>query len=308
MSTLLADRPVVASTPATSLRRLAVIEAKRYARHPLFVLPALMCAGLSIGLPGPDEPDYQVLPAFWLGVLGLVVAARLTRSTDSAAPVMDAAPVPVTRRTAALLLACLVPAGTAVLMVLLHRATMLANPSPAFHFGANSALDRQIITLLLPVVYAAGGPLLGVAVGRWLRFPGAPLLAMVGLLAWVGTCAYLPQSAASSSFLVRLLHEATPYTAFNYNNGDGEHAITLVTTMPGSPLWFAVWAIALCGLAACAALWKGADHVARRQLARASAGLGAVALVALALATTGGLDASQQVDRSGHTTAVRGEG
>ena len=41
---------------------------------------------------------------------------------------------------------------------------------------------------------------------------------------------------------------------------------------------------------------------------RCNTGLGAVALVALALATAGGLDASQQVDRSGHTTAVRGEG
>ena len=313
MSALVAASPVVVSTPTTSLRRLAVIEAKRYARHPLFIVPALLCAGLSIGLPGPDELDYPVIPAFFLGVLGLVVAARLTRSTDSAAPVLDAAPVPVTRRTAALCLACAVPAGTALAIAVLHRATLLADPIPDFRYGTLGGLDRQVITLLLPVVYSAGGPLLGVAVGRWLRFPGAPLLAMVGLLAWASICAYLPQpetsvSGDSTSPVIRLLHMATPYTAFSFNNGDGVHPITLVTTMPGAPHWFAVWALALCGLAACAALWKRAGHAARRQLTRAFAVLGAAAVLALALAATGGPDANSQTDRSGTTTAVSGDG
>jgi len=299
---------VAVSTPATSLRRLATIEAKRYARHPLFVVPALLCAGLSIGLPGPDELDYQVIPAFFLGVLGVFVAARLTRSTDSATPVLDAAPVPIRRRTAALCLACGVPAATALVIALLHRATMVADPLPAFHYGTYGPFDRQVVTLLLPVVYAAGGPLLGVATGRWLRFPGAPLLVMVGLLAWSSTFGYLPQSKDSASGLVRWLHELTPYTAFAFSNGDGVHPITTVTSMPGSPGWFAVWGIALSGLAVCAALWKGADDEERRQLVRAFTVLGAVAVVALALSATGGLDANQQVHRSGTPAVVHGDG
>lgn len=307
MSTVATDRPVVVSTPSTSLRRLATIEAKRYARHPLFVVPALLCAGLSFGSHGPDELDYQVIPAFFLGVLGLVVAARLTRSTDSTTPVLDAAPVTVTRRTAALCLACAVPTVTALAIVLLHRVTMLVDPIPDFRYGTYGGLDRQVITALLPVVYAAGGPLLGVAVGRWLRFPGAPLLALVALLAWSGTLGYLPQSNDSASAVVRFLHAFTPYTAFAFNNGDNVHPVTVVTTMPGAPPWFALWAIALCVLAVCAALWKGADHEARRQLARASAVVGAVALVAVALAATGGHSVNHKTDRSGSTTVVRGD-
>ncbi|MEO7981783.1 MAG: hypothetical protein ABI807_12945 [Sporichthyaceae bacterium] len=307
MSALVADRLVVDSTPATSLRRLATIEAKRYARHPLFVLPALLCAGLSIGLHGPEELDYQVIPAFFLGVFGVVVAARLTRSTDSTTPILDAAPVTVTRRTAALCLACAVPFVTAVLIVMLHRVTMLVDPTPASRYGTYGVLDRQVITLLLPIVYAAGGPLLGVAVGRWLRFPGAPLLAMVALIAWSSTFGYLPQSNNSASGLVRFLHAFTPYTAFAFSDGDNIHPITLVTTMPGAPHWFAVWAIALCGLAVCAALWKGAGDVVRGRLVRTFAVMGAVALVAVSLAAVGGHSVNHETDRSGSTTVSRGD-
>jgi len=124
--------PSRVSNSRSSLQQLALIEAKRYAKHPLFVLGALFAAGLSIGLPGPDETDYHVIPSFFLGVLGLVVAARLTTSTDRSAQVVDAAPVPTTRRTASLCLACAVPAVTGLAVVLLHRASMLADPIPEF--------------------------------------------------------------------------------------------------------------------------------------------------------------------------------
>jgi len=307
MSTVVLEQPRLVPSPAASVRQLGVIEAKRYATHPLFVVGALMCAGLSIGLPGPDELDYAVIPAFFLGVLGLVVSARLTRSTDTSAPVLDAAPVPITRRTAALCLACAVPAVTALLIALLHRATLLADPIADFRYGTFGGLDRQVLTLVLPVVYAAGGPLLGVVVGRWLRFPGAPLLTVVALLAWSATLAYLPQSGSSSSALLRLLHVSAPYTAFAFSDGDNVHPITVVTTMPGAPLWFAVWAVALCGLAVCAALWRGASATVRTSVARAGLVLVAVAAIALALAATTGHDVNHETDSSGRTTVVRGD-
>jgi hypothetical protein len=61
---------------------LARIEATRYARDPLFLLGLLLGILTSAGERGPIELDYQVIPAFFIGVFGIVVAARLTTSTD----------------------------------------------------------------------------------------------------------------------------------------------------------------------------------------------------------------------------------
>ena len=76
--------PTVHDVPAgTSVRPLALIEAKRFARHPLFLIGAVMCAIFSYGHHGPEELDYHVIPSFFIGVLGMVVAARLTASTGT---------------------------------------------------------------------------------------------------------------------------------------------------------------------------------------------------------------------------------
>ena len=61
-----------------------------------------------------------------------------------------------------------------------------------------------------------------------------------------------------------MLHMVTPYTAFGSGDGDGEHVTKVMTSYTGSPGWYAVWTLALCGLAACAALWRGAAGEVRR--------------------------------------------
>jgi hypothetical protein len=100
---------VVAPTAAPSvLWRLTRIEAVRYAKHPLFLI-GFALALASSGTSGPAELDHQVVPAFFLGVLGIIVANRLVTASDQPAAVVDAAPVPETVRTGALCLACLVP-------------------------------------------------------------------------------------------------------------------------------------------------------------------------------------------------------
>ena len=63
--------PTVHDVPAgTSVRPLALIEAKRFARHPLFLIGTVMCAIFSYGHHGPEELDYHVIPSFFIGVLG----------------------------------------------------------------------------------------------------------------------------------------------------------------------------------------------------------------------------------------------
>jgi hypothetical protein len=296
----------------TSTWVLARIEAKRYARHPLFLIGVALCTLASAGKHGPEELDYHVIPSFFIGVLGIIVAARLTASTDRSAPVVDAAPVSDTARTAAMCLACAVPTAAGLLIVLMHRLFVLADPVPDWLYGTYGPADRLFITVIVPVIACAGGPLLGVAVARWLRFPGAALLAVIAVLFWSNITAYAPAqmsllvrsgSMDSSALFARVLHMFTPYTAFASGNGDGEHASTVMTSFTGSPGWFALWTLALCGLAAVAALWRTAEGEARRSVGRAFVVLAAIAVVALVLSVVTGNQTEFKTTRDG-TVAV----
>ena len=286
MSTATAIAPVRATSAITAL---AWIEAKRYARHPLFLVGFVLALVASAGESGPIELDHQVVPAFFLGVLGLVVAARLTTSTRTSSPVVDAAPVSETARTAALCLACVVPATAGLVVVLVHQAFVAADPFPDYVYGTYGTLDRIAIVVVIPVIASAGGPLLGVAVGRWWTFPGATLLATVGLLLWSMLCAYTPeQNMDSSSLVARALHMLTPYTAFGSGDSGSNAPSTVVTSYTGSPVWFAVWTAALCGLAACAALRHGATGRVRRRVRSAAVSCAVVALASLVLSVSFG--------------------
>ena len=295
MSAATATIPTASAPAATRsvLARLTRIEAIRYARHPLFLIGFVLALASSAGTYGPTELDHQVVPAFFLGVLGLVVAARLASSTDETKPVVAAAPVSETLRTAALCLACVVPTAAGVVVVLFHRAFVLADPQPDYIYAGYSSAERIWITIVIPVIACAGGPLLGIAVGRWLRFRGATLLAVLVLLEWSQLGAYLPgQHMDASSMGARTLHMATPYTAFLETNSDSNALPSVVTSYTGSPFWFMVWTLALCGLAATAALWHGARRSnrasVRRNVGGAFAGCLAAAAVALVLAVTTG--------------------
>jgi hypothetical protein len=290
MTTAVAGAPPVARSSA--LWQLARLDAVRYARHPLFLVGLALALASSAGTYGPTELDHQVVPAFFLGVLGMVVAARLTAATDRSALVVDASPVSETTRTAALCLACAVPAAAGLVVVLFHRAFVLADPLPAYVYAGHDRADRILITLVIPVIASAGGPLLGVCVGRWLRFRGATLLAVLVLLQWSQLAAYVPmQQMDADTWAARTLHVLAPYTAFLDTDSEGNALPTLVTSYTGSPFWFMVWTLALCGLAVTAALWHGArseGRSARRSVGRAFAACAAAAVLAAVLAVTTG--------------------
>jgi hypothetical protein len=269
----------------------------------LFIAGLFFALLFSAGKNGPIELDYHVIPSFFIGVFGIVVAARLTASTRSSRQVLDASPVSGPRQTAALCLACVVPAVAGLVVVLLHRAFVMADPYPDFVYGTFSPGARLLITVVIPVVACAGGPLLGVAVGRWLRFPGAALLVVVLVTFWSMVSAYLPtQSWQSDAFASRLLHLAAPYTAFASGNGDGETPVTVVTSYPGSPLWHTIWTVALCALAVCAGLWRGAEGRTLSRVKRATLLSASLALVALVLAATTGHQHFSETSEEGTTT------
>ncbi|MDQ1614071.1 MAG: hypothetical protein QOJ60_10 [Actinomycetota bacterium] len=283
-----------------AVRQLARIEAQRYARHPLFLVGFVLALVFSAGEHGPTELDYHVIPSFFIGVLGIVVAARLTASTRDTRPVLDSAPVTRSTQTAALCLACAVPGLAALVTVLVHRGFVLADPLPEFHYGTYGATDRFLITIVVPVIACIGAPLLGVAVGRWLRFPGAGLLAVVGVIFWSNIAAYVPaQSMDAATLPARALHMFTPYTAFGSSNGDANVATTVLRSYTGSVLWFTVWTVMLCALAATAAMWRGTDGRERRKLQRVFVVLAVAALVSFGLAVRFGNDRMYDTTPSG---------
>jgi hypothetical protein len=132
------------------------------------------------------------------------------------------------------------------------------------------------------VVPALGGPLLGVALGRWVRFPGAAFVLFLLLYGWVSLVTILsiwhPDSA-----LVAVLRLFAPFAFFTYAGDAGG-----VTAWPGSPWFFLGWQLAVCVIAVLVALLRGAEGRTRSRIIRTLAIAGAAALILLAPAAVGG--------------------
>ena len=150
-------------------------------------------------------------------------------------------------------------------------------------YGPFSPSARVAVLVGQIVVPSLGGPLLGVALGRWVRFPGAAFVLFLVLYGWVepgddpvhvapGLGA---RRGAAAVRAVRLLHRPR-------GNGPG------VTAWRGSPWFFIGWQLALCAIAVLVALLRGAEGRLRSRIIRALAIAGAAAVILLVLAGTGG--------------------
>ena len=268
--------PGSAVAPGQSLMALAQAEALRFARHPLFLVSAaVMLLATAIGVANQKVVDVgvegTVLPAFFVGVFGFVVAHRLTTSLRRSGDLADTAPVSAQRRTLALCLACLVPMTLGILVVLSSVLFGAIWPPslPDGHvawFGYEPDLTIWAILVGDVVLACLGGPLLGVAVARWAPFRGSALLGMAVLAIGASTLASLP----SPWYVV------SPYAIFSDEHlENGKYQISWVRDGV-SPVWWCGYAACLCGLAVLAALLR---HDADRRRLLTSAGV----LVALAV-------------------------
>ena len=275
------------TAPTSRLGALAKVEVKRYARHPVFLIGLVLGIASLIASIGKEKEDFYgptVIPAFFFGVFGMVVAFRLTRSMERSAEALESTPFPVQQRVGALLVACLLPAalglasGIAILTDIKVKGDWV--------YGTWSGSDRVAIVLGASLLAGLGGPVLGVAAARWLRFPGAVVVPVVGVVTWViVTNGWSATNQDSTPWLVTRMF--SPFAFFTTLDTDGVHR---VESWRGDPWFYLVWLVALCAFAAIVALLKDAEGQTRATLRRALVVTVVVALAACALAVVTGPD------------------
>lgn len=290
-------------TPHATVVGMVPIEMRRFVRHPMFLIGAALAYAITVWVivapthsaaGGPDRPtdliSTTIVPAFFIGLPSLIVAARLTRSTDVSLEAVSTAPGTEARRTLAVAGACAVPlaAGVIWLVELLVLVSIRGHYSQELWFGTLPAVDVVSILLAAGVVPCLGAALLGVLVGRWLRFPGAPIVVVVLLTAVVtGGQAWYDYSSTAARFRLYL-----PWVIFQpgtFSEAGGYQGIPQFSQalLPGNPIFYLLYLLGLCALAVGGAVWH--DRTARSpKLTVQLLGLVGLTVLALGLAVSTG--------------------
>jgi hypothetical protein len=241
-------------------RAMAVIEARRMARHPVFLLGialGFVVLGLYLVLVTDDVvPVVLTLPllgAFYIGLTSVIAAAWLTRSTEVAVEAVATAPGTEARRTLALAAVGIPPflAGLVFSGALVVAAKVIGVAPQEWWFGTLPDWQVWSIVLQCPVA-CLDGALLGVLTGRCLHFRGAPAMVVVALIvvSLLGQTALLDTGSSEWRLWV-------PWAIFHTgDNVDGTQ-----TLIAGNPAAYLGYLLALGALAVLGAMWH--DRAAR---------------------------------------------
>ncbi len=287
---------------------LARIEAKRLARHPMFLVgTALGVLFTAMALAEQADQvtgDSLSLPvvALTVGVASLIAAYHLTRSFHGAGELLEASPTSVTRRTGALCLAAGVPALVASLWLVAYYG--LAPPAldpPEWMYGEFSHASVGTVLVENSVAAAVGATLLGVAAGRWWRFRGASAVLVLVVVVWtIGVLGAFSSTDGAPPAWFRWVRLFTPVGYFT----SATPADASVTSLTGSPWWYLVWIVTLCALAAIAALLWRSEGQTRRRLVRLGAVAVTLSVVSYGLASATGLSEPVRTYPDGHSVVV----
>ena len=235
-----------ASTRASVLpvaREAAITEARRLLTHPLFLLSsglylAMIVVSSGTG-PGGGYDGLVTGPTFFIGVFTFFVAnlAASRPRRDGCEEHHASLPAAPVVRTGALCLAAVAPALAAGVMMAGIMAWYASGRTDLAVWPSPAELAAGPLTVL-------GGGLLGVMVARWLRFPAAPALVMIGVVAVNFTL-----SEATDRY--ELLGPYVSFTVYVDDGSWGGHR-------SGSFGWHAVYLMSLCGMAAAGALLRDA--------------------------------------------------
>ena len=261
---------------------LAARETRRFALNPVFLFAVALAAWTTLygaGTAVTEIDSANPYPAGFFGGFGMMTTFWLTRSMRASEPVVGVTPVTQPARTAALCAVAIVPfaCGGLTLLAFLHF-----HPVSGPAYGAFGTSARIAVLVGQIVVPSLGGPLLGVALGRWVPFPGAAFVLFLILYGWVTLVTILSLWHLDSA-PVTVLRLFAPFAFFTGTDDAGD-----VTAWRGSPWFFIGWQLALCVIAVLVALLRGAEGPVRARIIRALAIAGAAALILLVLAGTGG--------------------
>ena len=128
-----------------------------------------------------------------------------------------------------------------------------------------SALERDAM-MVAAALAGLGGPVLGVCLGRWWRWPGAPLLATVILVAW-SVLTLVPWD----SELGNVWHMTSPFVLWISGTRRRPDARA---RWAARPVWRLGYLLALIGLAAVTALLHGSTGAPAQRSRRWFVGLG----------------------------------
>jgi hypothetical protein len=282
MTTTLAPARPEASGGRATLVPLAARETRRFVLNPVFLFAVVFTAWWTWAGRGTAVAHIDLVnafPAIFLGGFGMMATFWLTRSMRASEPVVGVTPVTQPARTAALCAVAIVPFGYGCLTLI---AFLHFHPASDPAYGAFSPSARIAVLAGQIVVPALGGPLLGIALGRWVRFPGAALVMLLVLWSWVSLVTSVSMSPPDSA-PVAVLRLFAGFTFFALHSDAGG-----VTAWRGSPWFFLGWQLALCAIAVLVALLRGAEGRVRTRIIRALAIAGVAALVMLALTAAGG--------------------
>ncbi len=273
---------------------LARQEIRNYLRSKLFWAGTALLAAVSVisfvtaaqagaGDDNPSSAMDMIAPAALLGVFGLIVMAGLAKRSDRAAEAAGSVAVPERTRTIALAAAVVVPLAVALVWFAVALITYRADPPAPSTVPFAPIGDGFVLTAMfaLGVVPAVSGPILGLLIARWLPRRGVTPLAVV----LVVLVTIVMQGNFRSTWHWRVLWPWTQwYGPVGWNSGDNHWA-----ALPGSPPVWLLYLLAVCALGILAAIYhdRESDRITLRKLI---AGVGAVALAALVLTMTLGLD------------------
>ena len=279
-ATLASARPEAVAGRA-ALVPLAVRELRRFVLNPVFLSGVVMAVWWAWVVPRADTEVDELIgyPAIFLGGFGMAATYWLTRSMRASEPVAAVTPVTRPARTTALCGVAIVPLLCGVLTLFLFLRVYPVGDAVLGPFSPSARIAVLIGQIVVP---SLGGPLLGVALGRWVRFPGAAFVLFLVIFGWVELVTILavwhPDSAP-----VAVLRLFSPFAFFTLHADAGG-----VTAWRGSPWFFIGWQLALCAIAVLVALLRGAEEPVRSRIIRALAIAGAAAVILLVLAATGG--------------------
>ena len=215
MTAALAPARPGAAAGRTTLAALAARETHRFVLNPVFLFAVAMTAWTTWDdrkAPASPVGTGNWFPWIFLGGFGMMATFWLTRLMRASEPVVGVTPTTLPARTAALCAVAIVPFGCGVLTLL---AFLHFHPVGARVYGAFSPPAQVAVLVGQIVVPSLGGPLLGVALGRWVRFPGAALVLGLVIFGWVNVATFgslsHPDSAAFTA--LRLF---SPFAFFTY--------------------------------------------------------------------------------------------